>query len=294
MDLFLYFDSHGIGPSNINSEDSVLNGLWETILVLDYAPHDADSHFKLLTYFDNIIDESFDSGYLLYALPINLQPDCSDEAITSSRRCMEILKRKGYDFEKKNTVGRTPLLDHLAVIGRQSLETVRLFLGLGVNIHATDIIGRNALQSVMYGSPRERHRDILEQRQRDILQQKLCLLIKAGADVNHCDDYGDTPSDCAREQYRCWDEWCRALESNGLDIDEVIHADAERHEAFGSRRDRRAKTKPKWSKLPSWEKAFLKRPLPLTCCPIHSGSDSDWTDRKGGREAQINQISRGE
>lgn len=76
----------------------------------------------------------------------------------------------------------------------------------------------------MWSSPRERHREVLE--------QKLCLLIKAGADVNHCNDRGYTPSQYARGVHKCWDEWCRALESCGLDINEVLQADKERRKAF--------------------------------------------------------------
>ena len=137
---------------------------------------------------------------------------------------MNFLKREGHDFEQKDEDGKTPLLSQLSVDGGQSLEMARLLLEFGANVHATTPAGQNALQCAMSRSNWEEYREILE--------QKLCLLIEAGADVNHCDEFGDTPSDDAREHYQCWDEWCRALESNGLNLHEVIQADEERRESF--------------------------------------------------------------
>lgn len=138
-----------------------------------------------------------------------------------------LLKEEEYDFKQKNECGRTPVLNQLATKGCLSLEMVRLLLEFNVNVHATDCDGQNALQCAMWSLRREE--------QRDIMEQKLYLLIRAGADANHCDEFGETPSDHARER-ACWKEWCRALESNSLKVDEVLRADEERRKAFWRQR----------------------------------------------------------
>jgi hypothetical protein len=208
-----------------SGQHCVLIALWECLLDLDSEVCGAGNLFEILAYLDNtnVIDEYLDSGNLLHALGRTSEPDCSAELIASLRRWMEFLKKRDYDFEQTDMQGRTPLLDHLHKDGRQNLEAARLLLEFGANVHATDFTGRNALQCAMSNMGWvgvEMHRKTLE--------LKLCLLIKAGADVSHCDKAGDTPTDYAQEHYDCWDEWCRALESNGLDVHEITHAEKER------------------------------------------------------------------
>ena len=98
---------------------------------------------------------------------------------------MSFLKEEEYDFEQRDMFGETPLLSQLSHTDGQSLEMVRLLLEFGVEIHASGGWGPNALQCAMgslaLGEDAE---------QRKIVEQKLCLLIKAGADVNHCDKDG--------------------------------------------------------------------------------------------------------
>lgn len=134
---------------------------------------------------------------------------------------MEFLTRNGYDFELQNTWGKTPLLDHLIRVGGQSLATVRLLLGFGVNSHAIDYDGRNAIQLAMFSNTRDFH-EIPE-----ILEEKLSLLIKAGVDLHHRDKWGGTPSHDASCHYECWEVWCRALDRNGRKIDEVVREEGE-------------------------------------------------------------------
>lgn len=138
-----------------------------------------------------------------------------------------LLKEEEYDSKQKNECRRTPLLNQLATKGCLSLEMVRLLLEFNVNVHATDCDGQNALQCAM--------RSLRREEQRDIMEQKLYLLIRAGVDANHCDEFGETPSDHARKR-ACWKEWCGALESNNLKVDEVLRADEERRKAFRQQR----------------------------------------------------------
>jgi Ankyrin repeat len=144
-----------------------------------------------------------------------------------ARRYMKVLKEEGYDFEQKDIFGMTPLLDHLAAIDGENLAIVRLLLQFGANIHATDIAGRNALQITMGCN-------IWRSYRRD-LEPRLCLLIKAGADIYHCDKYGSNPFDYARA-IGCWSEWVKALESNGLNIFEVTIISMQGSQGIGEQR----------------------------------------------------------
>ena len=130
---------------------------------------------------------------------------------------MGFLRAEGYDFEQQDGYGRTPLLDHLSRNGEKNLAIVRLLLQSDVNVHATDHHGYNAIQCAMspysFGGSAER------------LETKLSLLIEAGVDIHHRDDYGNTPSDDVQYAYGCWNEWCLVLERHGMDIIEVLKAE---------------------------------------------------------------------
>ncbi len=99
-----------------------------------------------------------------------------------------------------------------------SVEVIRFLLECGANAHAI-CLGRYMLLLAMFSGGKESCPCVLE--------QKLCLLIRAGIDVNFADRFGRTPSDNARQE-GCWDEWCRALESSNLNIDEVLALDESR------------------------------------------------------------------
>lgn len=70
--------------------------------------------------------------------------------------------------------------------------------------------------------PRAQH-----EKNREVVEGKLCLLVGAGADLNHVDGFGYTPSLDATYS-RCWDKRCRALKTNGLNVDEAVKIDQER------------------------------------------------------------------
>ena len=178
-----------------------------------------------------------------------------------------LLKEEEYNFEQENDGGRTPLLDQLATKGCLSLEMVRRLLEFNVNVHATDCDGQNALQCAMWSVRREE--------QRDIMEQKLFLLIKAGADANHCDEFGRTPSDHARKR-ACWKEWCGALESNSLKVDEVLQADEERRKAFWQQRVQESGSRVEAEQTPEdWSKDWAEEWIET------SANECAERDRKG-------------
>lgn len=228
-----------------SGESGALMGLWDCLRLREGKRLDVDSLFKVLAHLEktDAISEFDDSGSLLHATIWSSAVDSSEETTTSLRRWMNFLKNEEYDFEGAEH-GRTPLLDHLGSCGFASLEMTGLLLEFGVNVHATTPLGRNALQCAIYSSKEEEDREILE--------QKLCILIKAGVDVDHCDEYGYSPSDYAQEGwFDCWDEWCRALESNGLKIDYVTKADEERRKIY--RESRRLEEW--WDSAGEWDSA---------------------------------------
>ena len=54
----------------------------------------------------------------------------------------------------------------------------------------------------------------------------LTTLIKAGVDLHHRNHDGQTPSYYA-DRNGLWEDWCRALKSSGLDIEDVVRMDGE-------------------------------------------------------------------
>lgn len=131
---------------------------------------------------------------------------------------MGFLKRNDYNFELQDEGGKTPLLDHVGGKGERSLSIVRLLLEFGVNPHALDPYGRNAIQIAMssIAKYKDSYKDL------EILEEKLSLLIKRGASPRHRDEEGNSPSYYARCIYTCWSVWCRVLVQNGMTIDEVL------------------------------------------------------------------------
>ena len=130
---------------------------------------------------------------------------------------VKLLKEEEYDFEQLDKTGSTALLAHLECSGAESLVWTTVLLDSGANAHALAANGENALQFAMRSSFDEQHRDVLE--------QKLYLLIRAGVDVNHRCSHGLTPSMDARQNFYCWIEWCNALSRNSLNILHVVEAE---------------------------------------------------------------------
>lgn len=130
-------------------------------------------------------------------------------------RWLNVLKTEGYDFEEKDKYGSTPLLQNLSTAGGRGFAMVRLLHNFGVNVHAVDNFGLNAIQVAMLSKHNNGEYP-------DILEEKLRFLIKANVDIHHRDNFGTTPSYDALFNYSCWTEWVRALKSCGLSISRVL------------------------------------------------------------------------
>lgn len=134
---------------------------------------------------------------------------------------MKFLKGESFDFEQRNSRGRTPLLDQSYWPGASCLATLPLLLEYGADVHATDNEGNSALHLAMLSN----FTTIGEHSGH--LKQKLALLVEAGVDLHHRNMKGLTPSYLARFRCDCWDEWCAALRRNGVDVNEVAEAESD-------------------------------------------------------------------
>lgn len=134
-----------------------------------------------------------------------------DSIISMTRHFFKTLKEEGYDFDR-SYAGINLLGVYLLHTGQFSVELVRNLLECGASLP----VGPRGLSLLSLPMVQSK-----EESCREVLVQKFSLLIKAGVDVNFVDKSGATPSDHARNN-GCWDEWCRALESNNLSIEEVL------------------------------------------------------------------------
>ena len=199
-----------------------LTGLASCIKESRIEQRSVDQMFDVLTYLDKrgVISASSCSSFLLHPTLIDspaTQFECPTDVHLAFRMWVKFLKEEEYDFEELDEVGGTPLLAYLSGSGAESLIWTSMLLEFGANAHALGPNGENALQYAMCSSHEEQHRDILE--------QKLYLLIKAGVNVNHRCMRGLTPSFTAGRYKHCWVEWCRALERNALSIQHVLEAE---------------------------------------------------------------------
>jgi len=207
-----------------------LCGVWESMVSKGTKLRSQDNLIRILAYLDdtNMITSSLHCHTMLHKPLFQLVDTGPVRPLVMARRYINLLKEEGYDLDQKDSWGRTPLLDHLWVSPCEPrLEVAYLLLEFGADIHAVDCHGKNALQISIGG--------YLLARDRKLGEQTLGLLIKAGADVNHCDNDGHTPSDTARQAHY-WKKWCRVLVLNGLDISEVVSIDKKRRRDFFERK----------------------------------------------------------
>lgn len=165
---------------------------------------------------------------LLFMASIPDRDDLALDSHTQARSLLQkwtnYLKDQNLQIEQQDEAGRTPLLSALIQVGYPSSLFIQLLLEFGANVDATDDQGRNAIQLAMYS--KSLLRSTSKCSWSEITEEKLCLLLGAGADIHHRDKNGWTPSRDARK-YDCWEEWCRALERNGEDIADIVKADDE-------------------------------------------------------------------
>ena len=181
-----------------------------------------DDFYRTIRYLSEKIEGVFGTNvlppYLLKSLLIPLsrkatQSHCPDHQLQATKAWMNFLKQEEFDFECLGEHGETRLRFFFS---RSGLAIVRLLHEFGANIHAIDNDGRNALHYAMGSNcgPKKEFPELLE--------EKVSLLIEAGVDPHHCDNHGITPSIYAMGFCGCWSVWRRALERNGLSIDEVV------------------------------------------------------------------------
>ena len=178
------------------------------------AERSEDKSAKILNYLHMVGVLSAFHGPLLHPMWHLFSLDCSPGTRHAFRRWMALLREEGYDFEQRNEAGLTPLLSYLSIMlggGDANLEMFCLLLEFGANAHAISASGENALQITLASSDK----------QKDIVEENLFLLIQAGIDISYRGGkHGYTPSEYARF-YDHRDEWRRALKRNGLSIHDI-------------------------------------------------------------------------
>lgn len=68
---------------------------------------------------------------------------------SAPERALECLINAGYDKEKQNPKGQTPLLHAANSYAPQVIKCLKVFIRKGVNVHAVDTAGRGALHSAL-------------------------------------------------------------------------------------------------------------------------------------------------
>ena len=148
----------------------------------------------------------------------------SDGADQIAEKFFKVLKENNFDFESQENNGRTSFLALAFQPGEWASRISRLLCKYGANVHATDKSGWNALHYAMLSQELSVRKG--NERRDPYLEERIAFMIGVGVDLHQRSDVGETPSVLAQDN-DCWDEWCAALERNGLDIDEVIKDEAD-------------------------------------------------------------------
>lgn len=175
----------------------------------------------LLEYLDRSIPGYVPVFPLCYSLGFHdwsEREQITDEEAKLIGAWIQFRQRRGYDIDVPIKNGLTTLLQCLHSGGEGSLLFVRLLLQFGADVRKL-FMECGPLHMAMFGDF-----DHLDHRSLEILEEKLCMLIKAGADIHLQTAKVHTPSILSLEN-KCFDEWCRALERNGRNIDDVMWAE---------------------------------------------------------------------
>lgn len=199
-----------------------MSGLWESLQGGVY--HDFNDLELGQTIFSFLVSHGCDIdavsgnfGLLLHSTVYDSSAPCTTGKDKDLGKWTKLLKYEGYDFNKRDALGATALLSHALSTRALSTDNVRLLLEEGADPQAHNVHGSNALHKTIHSLD---NGELFL----DNVVRKLRLLIEAGCDTNHCDIWGQTPSDDALS-YGCWDEWCSALEACGLDVYDVLQTD---------------------------------------------------------------------
>ena len=68
---------------------------------------------------------------------------------SAAEKALEFLIDAGYDKEKRNSIGQTPLLHSANSCAPQVIKYLKVFIRKGANVHAVDSTGRGALHSAL-------------------------------------------------------------------------------------------------------------------------------------------------
>lgn len=177
-------------------------------------------------YFEESLPKVNFTGGLLRG-PFQLSRDYStwwsDGVDQIVEKFFKVLKENNFDFESQENNGHTSFLALADQPGKWASRISRLLCENRANVHATSLSGWNALHFAMF-SKKYPGTDL--ENMEPYLEERLAFLIGAGVDLHQRTDSGETPSVLAQD-FDCWDEWCAALERNGLDIDEVLKDEAD-------------------------------------------------------------------
>lgn len=169
----------------------------------------------------NVTDGPF---HALDLLAWEENPKWSKNAPQIVGKFFQVLKENDFDLEKRNDAGLTIFLTCAGWPGERGTEISRLLCKYGANVHATDKSGWNALHYAMLSQELSVRKG--NERRDPYLEERIAFMIGVGVDLHQRSDVGETPSVLAQDN-DCWDEWCAALERNGLDIGEVLKDEAD-------------------------------------------------------------------
>ncbi|ORY08834.1 hypothetical protein BCR34DRAFT_569282 [Clohesyomyces aquaticus] len=211
VDVLEYFESQGIGLAQLNGYDSALGGFDSGITHV--GKDEQDSHLKMLSFLETSVTTCS-------AFTVSSLLDVHDGKLALIRRFFRFLASEGYDWEQRDIFGQTALLYFLKGGGSVKVLTC-LMEEAHPDVHATDIFGWSPLICAF-----DRYKSWGESPcSRSWLQHTLRILINAGADVNHRDYWGRSPSYWAvhltpgTAGHRIWLE---ALEQDNLKVDEDV------------------------------------------------------------------------
>lgn len=202
-----------------------MQGFWATLQRIEDGEKSTEPLYRMLNFLENMMKRCT-LPHLPYYLVVDGwtgRPPVTDEYVRLIRTWLKFLMRHGHDLNSTFAEDdATMILQHAQTNGERSLAIVRLLIELGADLHAVTSRALNAIHCAMFSNvPHHEHEDP------EILEEKLSLLIGEGVDLHHRDQWGRTPSYLAKYECRCFTVWCRALERNGKQIEEVLREDGE-------------------------------------------------------------------
>lgn len=232
-DVLDYLDNQGLGPSHLNGDVCVLQGYWFALRLCLDSEIGYESLRNVYNYIERRITECPpNSGIsLLSHRMMPLKKESSEESIQLIKMWMGFLKSNDYDFDQQDIWGRILMYHYFSIVEGGDLRLFQLLLEFEFGVQDIDPHGKSILHYAILSYEFSKASGVME--------VKISMLIEAGADIHHRDKHGRTPSYCARvaNDRRVWKCWCRALERNGLKIEDVVREDGELYLLEGNCRE---------------------------------------------------------